>query len=230
MGVWDYGALDNDPALEVMDRWKQWVDNSPGIGYEGAIDLFFEYWGDSVNYGDNITNMEIIALAAIHLNKSMKLPERLKKATIDALNRELVADELKEWSDPKRREESLLHMLKVLGGIRRLPKTTKEFLDPTIHFKNSQSAKIALIELAKKTKEKGLRMIWYDDNNINIPPFLRTFHRLMMHRIWEKDWNIENQATIERLMMVAWYLTLSIGGSVEDVVKILDSCDSSHKS
>src|SRR5258705_12404718 len=103
MGAWEYGALDNDPALEVMDRWEYWVEDPGGMGYDAAIDHYFKYWGDAVRYGDAITNMEIIALAAIHLNKSIRLPARLKKAAVDALNRELVSDELQSWKDPNRR-------------------------------------------------------------------------------------------------------------------------------
>ncbi len=30
MGAWDYGALDNAPAMEVLDRWKQWVEEGVG--------------------------------------------------------------------------------------------------------------------------------------------------------------------------------------------------------
>ena len=148
MGAWDYGALDNDPALEVIQRWEEWIEDSDAIGYEQGLERFFTYWGDAINYGDTITNMEIIALLAIHLNKKYPVPKRLEKAAIDAINRELVPEELNSWSEPKRREEALLKLLTHIGGKAKPPRPPKYFKDPAIHYKNTGAARQDLLRLA----------------------------------------------------------------------------------
>jgi hypothetical protein len=230
MGAWDYGALDNDPALEVLDRWQAWVDDPAAIGYEAAIDQYFKYWGDAVGYGDSITNMEVIALAAIHFNRELRVPARLRKATVDALNRELVPDELNSWANPARREEVLLRMLAELGGKRTRPRRPKMINDPAVQFRSIGSARAELIGLAKAVtgEVKQLGYLGFSQSmmgeSVDVPPFIRTLHRFMNHRIWEKDWNISSHAHHERRMMLAWYTTLANGGSVEDVANALDGC------
>ena len=89
MGAWGEELLENDPALDVVERWREWVEDPAGIGYDSAIDEYFEYWGTGVRYGDGITNMEILALVGIHFDKDLSIPKRLKKAGVDAANREL---------------------------------------------------------------------------------------------------------------------------------------------
>jgi hypothetical protein len=226
MGAWNYNALDNDSALEVIQRWQEWVVDPAGVGYEEAIERYFKYWGDSVNYGDAITNMEIIALLAIHLNEGRPVPKRLVKAGGDAINRELVPEELNSWKEPEQRKDVLLKMLAAIGGKVKPPKLSKSFSDASIHYKNTAAARQDLLRLARIVHPQGytgMSNVLYNNPEV-VPPFLRTLHRLMMHCIWEKDWKIEEQASLERRMMLAWYLGLRSGCKPEEIAEMLDRC------
>ncbi len=229
MGAWDYGALDNDPALDVLQRWQEWIGNPPGAGYEEGINAYFQVWGDAVNYGDSITNMEIIALLAIHLNKALLIPKRLTKAAKDAINRELMPDVLSSWKEPERRKEALMAMLGEIGGKVKPVKPPKQFHDPTVHYKNTAEAREELLRLAHIAYPQGYVGFFNVLNSENVPPFLQTLHRLMMHRIQEKDWNIEEQASLERRMMLAWYLGLASGADPDDIARMLDWCKREYK-
>jgi hypothetical protein len=221
VGAWGYAALDNDPALDVLQRWREWVEDPAGIGYDGAIEQYFTYWGDALKYGDPITNMELIALLAIHLNNGLKVPKRLLTAAAAAINRELVEEELQSWEEPEKRKEALLQLLSAIGGKIKPPKPPKVFGHPAIHFKNTPQARAELLQLAKIAKEKGGLSIMYDDS-VAVPPFLQTLHRLMMHRVWEADFNVLAQATRERQMMLAWYLGIASCVSLEELPQMLD--------
>src|SRR5258708_2234202 len=223
MGAWDYGALDNDPALDVIQRWEEWVAGPNSIGYEEAINRYFVYWGDAVNYGDAITNMEVIALVAIHLNNQLPIPKRLIKAAEHAISRELVPDELESWAEPEKRKEVLSRLLTEIGGMIRRVRPPKIFRDPAIHYKNTTDARRDLLRLANIVRPQGrlgLSQLMYHSRE-SAPPFLQTVHRLMMHRIWEKDWKIEEQASTERRMMLAWYLGLTSGMTIEEIADLL---------
>lgn len=229
MGAWDYGALDNDPALDVIQRWQEWIEDPVGVGYDEGIKRYFDYWGDAVNYGDTITNMEIIALLAIHLNNNLSVPKLLVKSAKDAINRELVPDELHSWKEPEGRKQALLAMLTQIGGKVKSPKPPKKFRDPSIHYKNTAEAREDLLRLARVAYPQGYIGMFNTLNSEDAPPFLQTLHRLMMHRVWEKDWKIEEQASLERRMMLAWYLGLTSGANPDDIARMLDWCKREYK-
>lgn len=216
MGAWDYGALDNDPAQDVLYRWDERVEKN-GLSTDVALNLFFEQWGDSIRYGDTITNMEIIALLAIYLNNDFAVPSKLKKASIDALNRELVPSVLEAWGDPEKRRESLLRLLYKIGGTVRPPKKPLFFNDPALCFRDTGSAKQALLSLATKRAKTGKEGKAY-------PPFLETLDRLMNYNVWEKDYKIFEQAQRERLMMLAWRLGIDLGMSLTEIEALIERC------
>lgn len=214
MGAWNYGALDNDPAGDVLYRWNERVEKN-GLAPERATDLFFKDWGDAIRYGDSITNMEIIALLAVHLNSSLPVPKKLKRAAEDAINRELVPSVLETWADAKKRKEVLLGLLHEIGGKVRPPKKILFFDDPALCYKNTPDAYEALLALVEKAK-KGKPLAF--------PPFLQTLNRLMTYNVWEKDYKIYEQAQRERLMMLVLYLGLKVKMDAEELKTLLDRC------
>ena len=216
MGAWGYSALDNDPAYDVLYRWEEWTVKS-SYTPEEATEHFFKYWGDSIKYGDSITNMEIIALLAIHLNNKITISKKLKKTAIDAINRELVEEELSSWESPEERKAVLLSLLSEIGGEIKPPKKPKLFRDPALCYGNTGSA---MSDLKKLIKKKELN--YY--SGTDIPAFLKTLNRLANYQVWEKDYNIWEQAHRERYMMLAWYLGKSIQMSEEEINKLLERC------
>jgi hypothetical protein len=196
MGAWSYGPLDNDPAKDVLYRWSERVEKN-GLQPETVVDLFFDQWGDSIRYGDVITNLEIIALLTILKDSNLDIPSKLKKVAIDAVNRELTADALEPWDEPEKRRACLVDILHSVGGKIRPPKPPLFFSDPALCFKNTDSATKFLTDLTV-TSRKGVGK--------DSPPFLQTLNRLMNYQIWEKDYKIYEQAQRERLMMLAWYV------------------------
>jgi hypothetical protein len=216
MGAWGYSALDNDPAYDVLYRWEEWtVKNS--YTPQAATDQFIKYWGDSIKYGDSITNMEIIALLAIHLNNELAISKKFTKIAVDAINRELVEDELTSWENPENRKQVLLELLKEVGGQVKPPKKPMIFKDPALCFKNTGTA---LCSLKKLSKEKELN--YYGDSDV--PPFLKTLNRLVNFQVWEKDYKIWEQAHRERYMMLAWYLGKSLHMSEEELEGLIERC------
>ena len=214
MGAWGYSALDNDPASDVQYRWDEWTVKS-SYTVEEATDQFIKYWGDSIKYGDSITNMEIIALLAIHLNSNLALSKKLKKISIDALNRELVEGALNEWKSPSTRKKTLLLLLNSIGGEVKAPQKPKIFKDPSLCYSNTASALSNLKKLSKKKK-----IDFY--GGTDVPPFLKTLNRLFNSRVWEKDYNIYEQAHRERLMMLSWYLGSQLKMSEEEIRSMLE--------
>lgn len=214
MGAWNYGALDNDPAGDVLYRWNERVEKN-GLTPETATDLFFKDWGDAIRYGDSITNMEIVALLAVHLNNSLPVPKKLKRAAEDAINRELVPSMLETWTDAAKRKEVLLSLMHEIGGKVTPPKKVLFFNDPALCYKNTSVAYDALLELVEKAK-KG--------KPLDFPPFLKTLNRLMTYNVWEKDYKIYEQAQRERLMMLALYLGLEVKMDAGALKKLMDRC------
>jgi len=214
MGAWGYSALDNDPAYDVQYRWEEWTVKSSYTPSE-ATEQFIKYWGDSIRYGDSITNMEIIALVAIHLNNNLAISNKLKKIAVDALNRELVEEALSEWEIPDKRKETLLSLLKSIGGEVKAPKKPKIFKDPSLCYSNTASA---LCDLKKLSKKKQLDFY----GGSEVPPFLKTLNRLFNSQVWEKDYNIYEQAHRERLMMLSWYLGMHLKMSEEEIKKMME--------
>jgi len=217
MGAWDYGALDNDPAKDILYRWGERVEKN-GLSPDLALSLFFEQWGDAIRYGDAITNMEIVAVLAIYLNNDLTVPSKLKKASIDALNRELVPSALGAWGDPEKRRESLMSLLHKLGGKVSPPKRSLFFSDSALYFRNTDSAKQILLDLATEKAKTG-------KNGKSYPPFLGTLDRLMNYNVWEKDYKIYEQAQRERLMMLAWRLGTDLGMSINEIETLIERCN-----
>ena len=213
MGAWDYSALDNDPAFDVQYRWQEWTVKSSYTAKQ-ATEQFIKYWGDAVKYGDAITNMEIIALLAIHLNGALAIPKKLRKIAIDAINRELVDEALNEWESPTKRKEALISLLNEINGVITPPKKPKFFKDPSLCYSNTPSALGALKKLSQKEK-----IDFYKDSDV--PAFVKTLNRLFHSQIWEKDAKIYEQAHRERLMMLSWYLGRQLKMDKEDIHKML---------
>jgi hypothetical protein len=216
MGAWGYSALDNDPALDVLYRWEEWTVKS-SYTPEEATNHFIKYWGDSVRYGDSITNMEIIALLAIHLNGKIPILKKFAKIATDAINRELLEEALSTWDDPERRKQILLLLLQEAGGEVKPPKKPKFFKDPALCYSNTGTAMSNLKKLSKKKQ-----LSYYVD--ADVPSFLKTLNRLINSQVWEKDYKIWEQAHRERYMMLAWYLGKSIGMSEEEMQKLVERC------
>ncbi len=235
MGTWDYGLLDSDPALDIVDLWnEEMVTASPGDPRR-VEDSCFQRWGDAIRFGDSITNSEILALTALHLNARHPLSQRLKKVAIDAINRELVEEELDNWAEPERRRGVLLDLLKTLGGKVKRPRKPRFVRDASLYFKSIADAKSELLKMVKEAR--GLPWITYMVYRqtsprelggfplIPMPPFLATLDRFMCHRIWEKDETIHWRATTERLMMLVTYLGISLKMTEEEISRLLDRCD-----
>lgn len=220
MGAWGYTIFENDAAQEVLDRWDEWNNGPHAMGYEQALEHYFKYWGDAIEYGDSITNCEIIALVGIHLEKEIEIPKKLFEAAVKAISRELEFGELANWSDPEERENVLRELIGKIGAKPVKIKKRLFFKDPTIQYGNPASAKKNLLSLAKRMrKDAGSDYIVLAKS---LPPFLRTLHRFMQHRVWEKDYNIAEQAKIERCLMLLWYVAMSTGISLEDLEQQMD--------
>ena len=111
MGTWGYEPLDNDAALDVQHIWESYVEDRINDGEwttKDIVNYFAEHrWGDAINCGDNITNSEIIALVEILRARNLEVPKELKRIAEDAINRELVEDELRSWEEPEKRKQVL---------------------------------------------------------------------------------------------------------------------------
>lgn len=233
MGAWDYGALDNDAALDVLARWEA----LSGLSLDAAVANFAARWGDALNYGDATTNMEVIALSALVRKAGHHLPKPLRSACEDALNRELTPSALESWVDPARREEALLAMLADVGGKRRKPRRPKAFKASQIQFATTPAAHDELMRLAayvRKAGYLGLADVMYppppglrpeqtfrlhtsDPSPGLAPAFLRALHGLVRAGLAEADTNLADQALRERRMMLAWYLGLVSLMPVEEI-------------
>jgi hypothetical protein len=229
----DYGALDNDAALDVLARWEALSD----LPLAAAVADFMARWGDALNYGDATTNMEVIALSTLVRKAGHQLPKSLRVAYEDALNRELTPSALEAWADPARREAALLAMLADIGGTRRKPRRPKAFKASQIRFANTPAAHDELMRLAayvRKAGYLGLTDVMYpppsglkpeqtfrlhtsDPPPGLAPDFLRALHRLVRAGLAEADSNLAEQALRERRMMLAWYLGLVSLMSLEEI-------------
>jgi hypothetical protein len=227
MGAWDYSIFDNDSAQEVVQRWEEWIDSPKAIGYKKAIDRYFKYWGEAIEYGDPITNSEVIALLGLHLEKNIVVPAKLKEAAVTAVSIELELNSLNSWDNPEKRKEALLGILSRINAKPKVIKRRYLFKDPALEYRSSQAAKKDLLVRAKKMRERvGSE---YLVSSKDLPPFLSTLNRFMNHRIWEKDYHIANQAKIERCMMLVWYVAMNTGMSLDKLEELIDLIIASDK-
>lgn len=227
MGAWGYSIFENDAAQEVVQRWDEWIEGTKAIGYDEAIKRFFDYWGDAVNYGDPITNSEIIALLGLHLENKIEIPSQLKKAAIQAISRELEEQELNSWDDPLKRKSALNEILKAINAKPVKIRKPISFKDPALAYRNIDAAKRDLLKRFKEYKQK--KQNWHTLPWQKLPSFLSTLYRYMEHRVWEKDYHIAEQARIERTMMLAWCLAASINMSETDFLDLISKIISSDK-
>jgi hypothetical protein len=232
MGAWGYHLLENDPALDIQQLWNEMMGD-PQYDHLDVTNRCLARWGDATGYGDTITNMEILALLALHMDNDLKPSSDLVKVAIDAINRELPAEELALWEEPERRREVLIGLLRKLGGREKPPRKPSVLKDPALCYKNASHARTELLKIVKDAKRKPwitysvMRQIEHPGvsvKKVKIPPFLQTLDRYMKHRIWEKDSSISDQARIERLMMLATYLGISLRMSREEIEQLLDRC------
>jgi hypothetical protein len=234
LGAWDYGALDNDPALDVRGLWEARYDGVASI--VSIVETLLDRWGDGLNYGDTVTNMQVIALCALVRNTGQPIPARLKVAGQEAINRELIDSNLSTWKDRSKRETALLTMLKDLGGRRKKPKKALEFHDSSIHYESTSSAHADLMRLAELISQERLiglmdillprqealaRSARINRPHELAPSFMRALHRLMRQGISEKDSNLEDQALRERRMMLAWYVAVTSMMTPEEIDALL---------
>lgn len=218
MGVWGYGPLDSDAALDVQHIWENYVQgamDSYGWTEDDVVHYFVEKrWGvDAVQCGDNITNSEIIALLEIFRAKGLRVTDHLRRIAEGAINRELVKEELEAWQDPPQREAALLEMLDEIGGHVARPEDVSSYRDPPIEFANKTVAEQQLMKLTGFGK---MLMFSFDIHNNHelqesLPTFIKTLNRFVHHGTWEKDSNVAIEAVSQRLMMVAYYLGMSLG-------------------
>ena len=197
MGVWDYGLLDSDPALDIVELWEEYTAKYPEDGHTDVEEQCFERWGDAIRYGDSITNAEILALVALHLNNELPVSKRLRKSSIDAINRELVDEELENWEDPKKRKVILTTLLESLGDKIKRPRKPRFFRDPSLQYRSTEHANKQLMKIVREAAGQVWvaymlnKQLYSKDMSVNlnakIPPFLETLDRYMRHRIWEKE-------------------------------------------
>lgn len=230
MGAWDYSFLDNDPALDIKELWDEMLNRGGHYDHNDITVKCFGRWGESVEYGDTITNMEILALIALHFNNGIEPSSKLAKVGIDAANLELIPSQLELWKEPEKRKKVLLELLQKLGGEVKPPKKRLLFKDPAIYYGNTKLAQAELLKIFNDTK--GMPWITYvvkrqmtDSKSPQIPPFIQTLDRFMKHHIWEKDQKIHDQAVIERLMMLATYLGIWLKMPREEIEELLKRCE-----
>lgn len=229
MGVWDYGLLDNDPAQDIKELWDEMINGLLRYTPEDVTKICMDRWGDAVNYGDSITNSEILALAVLYLNNNFELPKKLRKITIDAINRELVSEELSEWKEPGKRKEALLHLLKETGGKVNPPRKTLLKKDSALYYKDLKIAREDLLSIIDDANGKPWNVYCVvkrlEEQNLNIPPFLATLDRYLKHRVWEKDSQINDQAIAERLMMITTFLGMWLKLPKHEIERLLEKCN-----
>ena len=228
MGAWGINPFEYDEGLDVKERWNDWINGYEPVGYDEAIKRFFNHWGDAVKYGDSITNNEIIALVALHLESNIAIPKVLFSAAEGAINRELETSELGNWQEDQReaREEFLSDLLVKIGGKRKTPKKSGLFFDPALHFRSTDSARNSLVSSFNKLKNSKVRISL---KKAGLPSFVVTLDRFMNNRVWEKDSKIYLQATRERLMMLATYIAIRSNFSEDELIELLDKIEKKKK-
>jgi hypothetical protein len=248
MGSWGYTPLENDAALDIQHLWESkvegWAEDRGWQPKDIAAHFIDEYWGETVRYGDNITNAEIIALVELFRFKGFGIPDNLKKVAELAINRELVEEELQEWEDPEARKKALLDVLNFIGGTIKAPRKVKSFNDPAVHYKNTASAVQSLNRLIEfccrpggyygpfywlkypsfpgVATEDAEEIKRIDRKKLDLPDFMRILDRFMLHGLWEKDSNLSMQAGKERRMMLATYLGIAAGLSAEETKELVE--------
>jgi hypothetical protein len=56
----------------------------------------------------------------------------------------------------------------------------------------------------------------------DLPPFLATLNRFVHHGTWEKDSNLAIEAVSQRLMMLSYYLGMSLGYDDNQIRELID--------
>ncbi|MCK9609543.1 MAG: hypothetical protein M0R33_24200 [Methylomonas sp.] len=221
MGAWGIDPFDCDEGVEIREKWNEWLDGVHSVGYEEALKRFFAHWGDAINYGDTVTNNEIIALVVLHFEYEREVPKKLAKAAEDAINRELEVTEISSWKESvqQARKDFLISLLEKIGGSRKKPKNPNFFLDPALQFRTLNSAKKSLLDSFRKLKTSRTRI---GLSGAGFPSFMLTLDRLMNHRIWEKDSNIYMQASNERLIMLATYIAIGANYTEDELKALID--------
>jgi len=231
MGAWNYSFLDNDPALDIKELWDEMLSHGSKYDHNSVTERCFSRWGEAVEYGDTITNMEILALVVLHLNSNIAPSPKLRQIGIDAINRELVPCQLESWKEPEKRRKVLLDLLIKLGGEAKPPKVPTFFKDNNaLQYENANLARIELLKIIGEAN--GLPWITYmikkqmaDSKTPQIPPFIKTLDRLMNHHIWEKDQKIYFQAITERLRMLTTYLGIWLKMPRKEIEELLNQCE-----
>jgi hypothetical protein len=220
MGAWGYSALESDEGQEIKERWQSLVD----LGYDSKkiISTFLQGWGDSINYGDSIINNEIIAASFLCIEKEVVMPEKLKKAACDAINRELDPSELECWDNSENRAVFLTSFLDRLGGRRKVPRKYKFFSDPVLEYRSSIVAQKELIKAMKKMQASKVPLSF---SQAGFPRFFSTLERFVSYGITEKDTGVYIEAKKQKLMMLATYLLLNINSSEDDLEKFLNQVE-----
>jgi len=220
MGAWGYSALETDEGQDIKDRWQAWLDQ--GYDNNKIIDMLLKHWGDAINYGDSITNNEIIASALLCVEKKITLPKELSKAAINAINNELETDELERWEKPQERTNTLTTLLDELGGKREKKRKFHLFKDPVLNYKSASDAKKQLIKLSKKMQKSKYPLSY---SKVGFPDFFSTLDRYMNHKLSGKDTSLFIEAKKQRLMMLSTYLILNLNASEEELEKLFDAIE-----
>jgi len=220
MGAWGVTPLENDAALDVIYLWEEWAEKL-GLSPESTVDRFIKHWGDALEYGDSVTNMEVIALTTLLSDRSLTIPQSLRTAAIDATNRELQLEALELWENPEERRRALLSTLELLGGTERAPKKRWSFFDPALSFRNTADATRSLNRLSLRRERAPSSVVLGESY---LPPFLKLLSRLVNYRVWEKDSHIWEQARRERLMMIAWFVAEHLRMNPDERENLIARC------
>jgi hypothetical protein len=222
MGTWDYGPLDNDAASEVKYLWDTYVlekIRSKEWNRKQAIDYFLRRWDEAIEYGDSITNSEIIALAELITQQFGKIPKSFLRVAEAAVSRELQDVNVESWKEPKRRKEALLAFLKRIGGKRQKVKPPSFLGDRFLDFPNDQVAFDVLSKLIDCHGKGPVKFI-----QKNYPRFLIVLERYLNHGMWEKDSSISDQAWIQRRMMLAYWLGTNLKLPKNRIQEMMNAC------
>lgn len=228
MGTWGYDPLDSDAALDARHIWDSYVRTrleSEDWTEDDVVRYFKEKrWGDAVRCGDNITNSEIIAVLEIFRSEGLGIPRELKRIAEDAINRELVEAELETWKDPEARRGVLLRLLEGIEGREKAPRKVRMFKDPSIEFPNKAVAERELMKLTSFGKKLLFNFDIHNNPDLgrDLPPFVATLNRFVHHGTWEKDSNLALEAVGQRLMMLAYYLGMSLGYDDDRIRELID--------
>ncbi|MCD6069024.1 MAG: hypothetical protein K0S33_3850 [Bacteroidetes bacterium] len=218
--TWGYKSLDNEAAIDVRELWGLYF-KKPGDEDHVFRKLKLR-WADAVNYGDYTTNSQIIALYEIYRQNNLSIPKDLKTFTVDAINRELLEDNLEGWDEKTVRQETLLEYLKTVGGKVKKPTKPIFYNNKAIPYKNDETAINELMKLTKLKKRFGFTLDIHE--NPDMPQFIKTLDRLMTYHVWQADTNTHTASFAQRRMMLALYLGMTNDYSEDQIKKLLEDC------